>query len=99
MVLFIVIRFKGYMNFFTGMFLQVLQAEDPEKGFLRSLFLILYFQSLESMIQFLFKSCEGNETWLKKLTEVSNYSKFNVFGWDTVKIGIIRAKFQFSVWI
>ena len=36
---------------------------------------------------------------MKKLTEVSNYSKFNVFGWDTVKIGIIRAKFQFSVWI
>ena len=99
MVLFIVMRFEGYMNFFTGMFLQVLQAEDPEKEFLRSLFLILYFQSLGSMIQFLFKSCGGNETWLKKLTEVSNYSKFNVFGWDTVKIGIIRAKFQFGVWI
>ena len=47
------------MNFFAGMFLQVLQAEDPEKGFL---FLILYFQSLGSMIQFLFKSCGGNET-------------------------------------
>ena len=37
----------------------------------------------------------------KKLTEVSNYGKFicNIFGWDTVKIGIIRDKVQFSVWI
>ena len=53
------------------------------------------------MTQFLFKSRVGNETWLKKLTEVSNYGKFicNIFGWNTVKIGIIRDKIQFSVWI
>ena len=31
---------------------------------------------------------------MKKSTEVSNYGKLicNVFGWDAVKIGIIRAK-------
>ena len=53
------------------------------------------------MTQFLFKSCVGNETWLKKLTEVSNYGKFicNISGWNTVKLGIIRAKVQFSMWI
>ena len=30
-----------------------------------------------------------------------NYGKFirNIFGWNTVKIGIIRAKVQDSVWI
>ena len=41
----------------------------------------------------------GNESRLKKLTEVSNYGKFicNIFGWDTEKIGIIRAKVQIIV--
>ena len=36
---------------------------------------------------------------LKKLREVSNYGKFicNIFSWDPVKIGIIRAKVQISV--
>ena len=53
------------------------------------------------MTQFLFKSRVENETWLKKLTEPSNDGKFicNVFGWDTVKIGNIRAEVQFSLWI
>ena len=58
------------MNFFTGMFLQVLylpsttvvKTEDLEEGFLRSFFLILHFQSLEPMTQFLFKSRAGNVT-------------------------------------
>ena len=38
---------------------------------------------------------------LKKLTNVSNYGIFisNIFGWDTVKIGVIRVKVQFGVWI
>ena len=39
---------------------------------------------------------------LKKFTEVStNYGKFicNIFGWNAVKIGVIRAKVQDSVWI
>ena len=51
------------------------------------------------MTQFLFKSRVGNETSLKKFTEVSNYGKFicNIFGWNTVKIGIIRAKVEVSV--
>ena len=46
------------------------------------------------MTQFLFNSRIGNETWLKKLAEASNYGNLicNIFGWDTVKIGIIRAK-------
>ena len=58
-------------------------------------------QTVGTMTQFLFKSRVGNETRLKKLTEVSNYGNFirNIFGWDTVKIGIIRAKVQISVWI
>ena len=53
------------------------------------------------MTEFLFKSRVGNETRLKQLTEVSHYGKFicNIFGWDTVKIGIIRAKVQISMWI
>ena len=58
------------MNFFIGMFLQVLylpsttffQTEDLEEGFLRSFsFLILHFQSLGTMTQFLFKCRVGNE--------------------------------------
>ena len=65
--------------------------------------LILHFQSLETMTQFLFRSRVGNKTeiWLNKLAEVSNYGKFlcNIFGWDTVKIGIIRVKVEFNVWI
>ena len=57
------------MNFFTGMFLQVLylpsttfvKTEDLEEGFLRSFsFLILRFQSLGTMTQFLFKCRVGN---------------------------------------
>ena len=57
-------------------------------------FLMLHFQSLGTLSQFLFNSHARNETWLRKLTEVSNYGKFifDIFGWDTVKIGIIRAK-------
>ena len=53
------------------------------------------------MTQFLFKSRVGNETRLKKVTEVSHCGKFicNILGWNTVKIGIIRAKVQISVWI
>ena len=65
---FSVIRLKCYMNFFTGMFLQVLylprttaaQTMDLEEGFLR--ILILAFQSLGTMTWFLFKSHVGNET-------------------------------------
>ena len=106
--MFSVIVLKSYMNFFIGMLLQVLylpstivvKREDLEEGFLKSFFKILHFQSLETMTQLLFKSLVQNETQLKKLTEVSNYCKFicNIFGWDTVKIEIIRAKVQFSAW-
>ena len=95
------------MNFFIGIFLQalylpnitVVNTEDLGERFLRSVFLILHFQSLGTMNQFPFKSRVGSETWLKHLTEVSNYDQFicNIFGWDTVKIGVIRAKAQFSV--
>ena len=61
---------------------------------------ILRFQSSRTMTQFLFKCGVRNETRFKKFTEVSNYGKLicNIFGWDTVKIGIIRAKVQCSVW-
>ena len=53
------------------------------------------------MPQFLFKSRVENETRLKKLTEVSSHGKFIcvIFGWDTIKIGIIRAKAQLNLWI
>ena len=53
------------------------------------------------MTQSLFKSPVRIETWLKILTEVSNYGEFicNNFVWDTVKVEIIRAKVQFSLWI
>ena len=51
------------------------------------------------MAQFPFKSRLGNYTSLKKLTEVSNYGKFicNTFGWNTVKIEIIRAKVDLRI--
>ena len=65
-----VIRLESYMNFFTGMFLQVLylpgtivaKTEDLEEGFLRKFFLILLFQSLGTLTQFLLKSRVGNDT-------------------------------------
>ena len=80
---FSVIRLEGEVNFFTGKFLQVLyfpstavvKIENLEEGFLRSIFSIFCFQSLGIMTQFFFKSRVGNETWLKKSTEVSNYGK------------------------
>ena len=77
----------------------VVKTEDFEKGFLISFFLILHFQSLGTMAQFPLKSRVGNETWLKKLTEVCNYGKFicNIFGWYTVKIGFIRAKVDLKI--
>ena len=56
------------MNFFIGIFLQVLylpsitvvKTEDPED--LEVFFLMLQFQSFGTMTHFLFKSPVGNET-------------------------------------
>ena len=67
--MFSVIRLVGYMNFFIGMFLQVLylpgttvvKIEDLEEEFLKC-FLTLHFQSLGAMTHFLFRSRVGNET-------------------------------------
>ena len=77
----------------------IVKIEHLQEGFLRSFILILHFQSLRTVTEFLFKSFVGKETWLKKLTEVSDYRKFicNIFGWDTVRIGIIRAKVDLRV--
>ena len=38
---------------------------------------------------------------MKKFTNVSNYGKFisNIFGRDTVKVGVITVKVQFGEWI
>ena len=81
----------------------LLKQKILKKGFWEVFVLILHFQSLETMTQFLFRSRVGNKTeiWLNKLAEVSNYGKFlcNIFGWDTVKIEIIRVKVEFNVWI
>ena len=51
------------------------------------------------MIHFLFKSRVGDETWLEIFAEVSNYGKFicNIFRWDSVKRGIIRAKVDLRI--
>ena len=105
--MFSVIRLIGAVNFFIVKFLQVLyfpstaaiKTENPEEEFLGSFHSNLRFQLLKIIPQFLFRSRVGNETWLKKSTEVSSYGKFiyDIFGWKTVKIGIIRAKYQFSV--
>ena len=86
-------------NFFIFLVTLLLKQKILERDFWEVFSFILHFQSLGTMTQFLFKSRVGNETSLKKLTEVSNYGKFicNMFGWDTVKIGIIRAKVQISV--
>ena len=66
------------------------KSENLEGQFLEVSFLILCFQSLRIMTQFFFRS-----------TEIFNYGKFvsYIFGWDTVRIWIIRAKVKFSVWI
>ena len=90
------------MNFFIEMFLQVfylpsttvIKTRDLEGAFLRSFLKVLHLQLLVTTNQFLLKSFVGNETWLTKLTEVSNYRKFicNNFVWDIVQIWIIRAK-------
>ena len=103
--MFSVIRL-AYVDFFIGKILQVfyfpsnavVKTGNLEEEFLKSFFSL---QSLETMTQFHFKSHVGNETRLKKLTEVSDFGKFicNIFVWDTVKIGIITAKVQFSIWI
>ena len=79
----------------------LLKQQILKRDFWEVSFLILRFQSFGTMTQFLLKSCVENETRLKKLTEVSNYAKFIciIFGWDNVKVGIIRVKVQVSVWI
>ena len=79
----------------------LLEQKILNKDFWEVSFLFLVFQSLETMIQFLYNFCVGNETRLKKLTEVSNYGKFicNRFRLGYLKIGTIRAKVHFSVGI
>ena len=63
-------------------------------------FLLLCFQSLWIIPEFFFISRVGNEIRLNKSPEFSKYGKFNCnYRWDTAKTGIVRAKFQFSVWI
>ena len=89
----------GLVFVFTGMFSQflylpsttVVKTEGLEEGFFRSFFLILHFQSLRIMSQFLFKSRVGGETWLKIFAEI--------FRWDTVKRGIFRAKVDLRIYV
>ena len=106
--MFSVIRLGSYVNFFIVKVLQVLyfpsnalvKIEHLEEEFLRSFFsnfaflLIGNYDPVSLQI-----SCIRNETRLKKLAE--NYGKFicNIFGWNTVKIWIIRVKIQVGVWI
>ena len=106
--MFSVIRLGSYGNFFIGKVSQVLyfpsnalvKIEHLEEEFLRSFFssfallAIGIYDPVSLQI-----SCIRNETRLKKLTE--NYGKFicNIFGWNTVKMWIIRAKIQVGVWI
>ena len=88
--MFKVIRLEGEVTFLIGKFLQVLyfpstavvKTENLEEEFLRDFFLILSFPPLGIMTKFLFKSRVGNQNWLKKSAEVSNYAKFicNIFG-------------------
>ena len=68
---------------------------------MRILFSIFVLPVIWNYDPVFFKSRVGNETWLDKLTEVSNYGKFicNNLDWGTVKIGIIGTKVLFSVWI
>ena len=102
-----VIRLKSYINFFIWKVLQVLyfpwklKNKIWKRDFWEYCFQFLCFQSFGTMTRFFFKSRVENETWLDKLTEVSNYGKFicNNLDWGTVKIGIIGTKVQFSVWI
>ena len=95
------------MNFFIGKLLQVLyfpstavvKTENFEEGFFRSFFSNFALPVIGNYEPISLPSYVGNETWLKKSTEVSsNCGKFicNIF-W--VKIAIIRAKAQFSMWI
>ena len=93
---------KRFCKSFTFLVTLLLKHKVLQMDFWELSFLILHFQSLGTLSQFLVKSRVGNETMLKKFTEVStNYGKFicNIFGWNAVKIGVIRAKVQDSVWI
>ena len=107
---FSVIRYEGYVNFLIGKVLQVLyfpsnaavKTENLKEDFLRSFFSNFALPVIENYdpVCRKWKQVEvGNESRLKKLTEVSNYRKFicNIFGWDIEKIGIIRAKIQIIV--
>ena len=90
---------ERFCKFFIFLVTLLSKQKISMRDFWEVSFLILRFQSLRIMAQFLFKSRVGNETSLNKLRKVSNYGKFIwfFFGWDTVKIGIVRAKVQDSV--
>ena len=57
--------------------------------------------NMVSINYFFWKSHREDETWLQIFENVSNCGKVicNSFGWDTLKIGVIRVKIQFGVWI
>ena len=85
------IRLESFVNFFIDKVLQVLyfpgnallKHKVLQVDFWELYFLILHFQSLGTLSRFLTKSHVGNETMLKKFTEVStNYGKFicNIIG-------------------
>ena len=96
------VKWISLLEIFCKSFYFLLLNQKILKGDFREVFLLnLCLQSLGIMTQFLLKSWVENETWLKKSTKASNYGKFicNIFRWDTIKIGIIRAKVQFSMWI
>ena len=82
---------ERFCKSFIFLVMLLLKQEIFKRDFYEISFLILRFQSLGTMTQFLFKSRVGSETRFKKLKETSYYGKFicNMFSWDTAKIGII----------
>ena len=77
-LVFSVIRLEGEVNFFVRNFLQtlfsstaVVKKKIMKENLWEVSLLILCFQSFKNITQFLFKPCAGNETCLKKSTEVS----------------------------
>ena len=100
-----VFRVEGTWISFIVMFLQVLylpsttvvKTEYLEQGFLRNFFFNFALSFIGNYdpvsLQILSKKWDLIET------EVSNYDKFicNIFGWDTARIGVIRAKVDLTI--
>ena len=105
--MFSVIRLEGYVNFFIRKVFQVVyftsttvvKTENREEGFLENFFSNFALLVIGNYVPISLQIWSRKWDQVEEIERGLNYGKFicNVFSWDTVKIGIIRAKVQFSV--